>query len=48
VLIDLGSGDVLDQLAANGVDRVTDVLMAHHYSDQGQGLARAMHGGIRI
>jgi glyoxylase-like metal-dependent hydrolase (beta-lactamase superfamily II) len=48
VLIDFGSGDVLDQLAAIGVDRVTDVLMAHHYPDQGLGLARAAHGGIRI
>ena len=48
VLIDFGSGDVLDHLAAIGVERVTDVLMTHHHRDQGQGLARAVQAGIRI
>src|SRR5215216_920717 len=48
VLVDFGSGDVLDHLAEIGVDRVTDVLMTHHHRDQGQGLARAVQAGIRI
>jgi glyoxylase-like metal-dependent hydrolase (beta-lactamase superfamily II) len=48
VLIDFGSGDVLDHLDRIGVERVTDVLMTHHHRDQGQGLARAVHRGIRI
>ena len=33
VLIDIGSGDVLDHLGDYGVDRVTDVLMTHHHRD---------------
>src|SRR5215208_6612765 len=41
VLIDFGSGDVLDHLVEIGVERVTDVLITHHHRDQGQGLARA-------
>src|SRR5687767_10372219 len=48
VLVDFGSGDVLDHLADIGVGRVTDVLMTHHHRDQGQGLARAVQAGIRI
>ena len=48
VLIDFGSGDILDHLAEIGVERVTDVLMTHHHRDQGQGLARAVERGIRI
>lgn len=48
VLIDFGSGDVLDHLDPLGIERVTDVLMTHHHRDQGQGLARAVDAGIRI
>src|SRR5512142_2283852 len=48
VLVDFGSGDVLDHLDEFGVERVTDVLMTHHHRDQGQGLARAAAAGIRI
>ncbi len=48
VLVDFGSGDVLDHLGEIGVERVTDVLMTHHHRDQGQGLARAAAAGIRI
>ena len=48
VLVDFGNGDVIDHLAAIGVDRVTDVLMTHHHRDQGQGLKRADHLGIQI
>ncbi|MEA2518744.1 MAG: hypothetical protein QOF49_824 [Chloroflexota bacterium] len=48
VLIDFGSGDVLDHLDDFGVDRVTDVLLTHHHRDVTQGLARARAAGIRI
>ncbi|WP_181766552.1 MBL fold metallo-hydrolase [Streptomyces albidus (ex Kaewkla and Franco 2022)] len=48
VLVDFGSGDVLDRLADFEVDRVTDVLVTHHHRDQVQGLARAAAAGIRI
>lgn len=48
VLIDFGSGDVLDHLAEIGVERVTDVLMTHHHRDQGQGLARAIQAGACV
>jgi glyoxylase-like metal-dependent hydrolase (beta-lactamase superfamily II) len=48
VLVDFGSGDVLDHLADINVVRVTDVLMTHHHRDQGQGLARAIQAGIPI
>src|SRR5687767_1760171 len=48
VLVDFGSGDVLDHLNEIGIDRVTDVLMTHHHRDQGQGLARAAQAGIHI
>jgi glyoxylase-like metal-dependent hydrolase (beta-lactamase superfamily II) len=48
VLVDFGSGDVLDHLAEIGVERVTDVVMTHHHRDQGQGLPRAVQAGIRI
>jgi glyoxylase-like metal-dependent hydrolase (beta-lactamase superfamily II) len=48
VLIDFGSGAVLDRLADFEVDRVTDVLVTHHHRDQVQGLERAAAAGIRI
>src|SRR5207302_4688961 len=48
VLVDFGSGMVLDQLAELGVDRVTDVLLTHHHRDQVQGLERAVAHGARI
>src|SRR5215208_5477668 len=48
ILIDFGSGDVLDHLIEIDVDHVTDVLMTHHHRDQGQGLPRAVQAGIRI
>jgi glyoxylase-like metal-dependent hydrolase (beta-lactamase superfamily II) len=48
VLIDFGSGAVLDRLDELGVDRVTDVLVTHHHRDQVQGLALAAEEGIRI
>ena len=48
VLIDFGSGAVLDALPALGVERVLAVLMTHHHRDQGQGLARAVEQGVPI
>jgi glyoxylase-like metal-dependent hydrolase (beta-lactamase superfamily II) len=48
ILVDFGSGDILDRLAEYGVDRVTDVLMTHHHRDGAQGLGRAASEGIRI
>jgi glyoxylase-like metal-dependent hydrolase (beta-lactamase superfamily II) len=48
VLVDFGSGSVLDQLDELELDRVTDVLVTHHHRDQVQGLARAAAAGIRI
>lgn len=48
VLVDFGSGAVLDHLGELGVERVTDVLVTHHHRDQVQGLARAAAAGIRI
>src|SRR5207253_7805137 len=48
VLIDFGSGAVLDELEELGVDRVTDVLVTHHHRDQVQGLQRAVDAGARI
>ena len=48
VLVDFGDGDVLDHLAALGVDRVTDVLLTHHHRDSLGGLRRAVDAGIRV
>jgi glyoxylase-like metal-dependent hydrolase (beta-lactamase superfamily II) len=48
ILVDFGSGDVLDHLDRYGVDRVTDVLVTHHHRDQVQGLERAVAAGARI
>ena len=48
VLVDFGSGEVLDHLADFDVDEVTDVLVTHHHRDQVQGLARAAAAGVRI
>lgn len=40
ILIDLGDGSVLDQLAAIGVQQVEWVLLTHHHREQFQGAAR--------
>ncbi|HVM16836.1 MAG TPA: MBL fold metallo-hydrolase [Gaiellaceae bacterium] len=48
ILVDFGSGAVLDRLGDLGVDRVTDVLLTHHHRDQLQGLRRAVDEGIRV
>lgn len=48
VLIDFGSGAVLDRLEELGIERVTDVLLTHHHRDQTQGLARARAHDARV
>jgi glyoxylase-like metal-dependent hydrolase (beta-lactamase superfamily II) len=48
VLIDAGSGAVLDHLDELGVDRVTDVLITHFHRDGVQGAGRASAAGARI
>ncbi len=48
VLVDFGSGDVLEELPEVGVERATDLLVTHHHRDQVQGLSRAVAAGIRI
>ncbi|HEX3227129.1 MAG TPA: MBL fold metallo-hydrolase [Gaiellaceae bacterium] len=48
VVVDFGSGAVLDRLGELGLDRITDVLVTHHHRDQVQGLARAAAHGARI
>ena len=47
VLVDFGSGAVLDFLKKEGL-RVTDVLITHHHRDQVQGLDKAAQAGARI
>ncbi|MFW6033849.1 MAG: MBL fold metallo-hydrolase, partial [bacterium] len=48
VAVDFGSGSIVDEVAAAGIERITDVLMTHHHRDQGQGLPRAAECGARI
>jgi glyoxylase-like metal-dependent hydrolase (beta-lactamase superfamily II) len=48
IVVDFGSGAVLDLLPELGVDRVSDVLLTHHHRDQVQGLRRAAEAGARI
>ncbi len=48
VLIDFGTGEVLDVLAAVGITKVDAILMTHHHRDQGQGLPKAVDADIPI
>jgi glyoxylase-like metal-dependent hydrolase (beta-lactamase superfamily II) len=48
VIVEFGSGDVLEHLRAIGVSRVLAVLMTHHHRDVVQGLVRAVEAGIPI
>ncbi len=48
MLIDFGSGAVLDALGQAGVRRITDVLITHHHRDQCEGLALAKAHGARV
>ena len=44
VLIDFGSGRVLDELGNLGISQVDWILQTHHHRDQCQGLYRAGMG----
>jgi len=48
VIIDFGSGDVLDVLDELGISNVAAVLVTHHHRDQVQGLGRAVNCGIPV
>jgi len=48
VLVDAGSGAVLDHLDELGIDRVADVLVTHHHRDGVEGLARLAGTGARV
>ena len=48
LLVDSGSGDVLDALAAEGITRVDWVLHTHHHRDQCQGDRRLAETATRI
>lgn len=48
LLIDFGSGEVLDHLAEAGVREVEWILHTHHHRDQCQGDALAVERGIAI
>jgi glyoxylase-like metal-dependent hydrolase (beta-lactamase superfamily II) len=48
VLVDFGTGEVLDHLPSLGVKQVSDVLMTHYHRDQGQGLGQALPPGARL
>jgi glyoxylase-like metal-dependent hydrolase (beta-lactamase superfamily II) len=48
LLIDAGSGAILDQIASAGVEQVEWVLHTHHHRDQCQGDGRLVEHGARI
>lgn len=48
VLVDFGSGEVLQHLKELGIEEVTDVLLTHHHRDQAQGLKKAVEAGVNI
>ncbi|GAC1395843.1 MAG: hypothetical protein NVSMB65_14920 [Chloroflexota bacterium] len=48
VLIDAGSGAVLDHLPALGIERVEWVLHTHHHRDQAQGTHLLVEAGARV
>ncbi|MDH7570778.1 MAG: MBL fold metallo-hydrolase, partial [Armatimonadota bacterium] len=48
LLIDLGSGAILDALPRLGVSRVEWVLFTHHHREQCQGAARLVETGARV
>ena len=48
VLIDFGSGRILNHLAALGVSQIDWILHTHHHRDQAQGDMAAIAGGIPI
>jgi glyoxylase-like metal-dependent hydrolase (beta-lactamase superfamily II) len=47
LLIDIGAGDALERLEADGMAPPSDVLVTHHHRDQVQGLPLAVEAGLR-
>jgi glyoxylase-like metal-dependent hydrolase (beta-lactamase superfamily II) len=48
VLVECGSGTVLDHLGEIGVARVSDVLLTHHHRDSAGGASRLAASGARL
>ena len=48
VLIDFGTGQVMDLLKEMGVGKVEAVLLTHHHRDQAEGLRRAVQEQIPV
>ena len=48
ILVDIGTGSVLEELAELGVDHVSNVLLTHHHRDSAQGATLAAEMGARV
>lgn len=48
LLIDCGSGDILEHMAEAGVERIEWVLHTHHHRDQCWGAPRLLQAGARL
>ena len=48
LLIDLGTGDVLDHLKEIGINRIEWVLFTHHHREQTQGYPRLKNTGAKV
>ena len=48
LLIDLGSGDVLDHLKEIGINKIEWVLFTHHHREQTQGYPRLKNTGAKV
>jgi len=48
LLIDFGSGEILDRLPEIGVEKVDRVLITHHHRDQVQGLCKLQDYDFRV
>ena len=48
LLIDLGTGDVLDHLKEIGINKIEWVLFTHHHREQTQGYPRLKNTGAKV
>lgn len=48
VLIDFGTGRVMELLKELGISRIEAVLLTHHHRDQAEGLEKAVRAGIPV
>ena len=48
LVVDFGTGLVMDALKELGISRVEAVLLTHHHRDQAEGIRRAREAGIPI